>query len=153
MNNALRMNNSIHIWCSHYLGLSKVKKSRTEKPSFGEPRKKMAYDLLKSATSEAGMAGILDVDWTGVNNRAKRFAEVICIMEGTKQKGGQDKHFPEQKRKVKDLGYSGPRKYGLKTDLLTLKRVAQVIQSKFLPDDMDDLKYIDNETMNNEKTN
>ena len=47
----------------------------------------MAYDPLKYVTSKAGMAWILDADWTSVNNLAKRFAEMICIMEGTKQGG------------------------------------------------------------------
>ena len=48
---------------------------RSEKPSIRELRRKEGYDLINSGTSKAEIARKLDVDWTSVDNWAKRLAE------------------------------------------------------------------------------
>ena len=105
---------------------------RSGKPSFRELRRKKGYDLLNSGTSKAEIARKLDVDWTSVNNWAKRLAEKgYDSWRDTKQKGRPDKLSSDQKKRLKEIIDNGPREYGLKTDLWTLKRVADVILREF----------------------
>ena len=87
---------------------------------------------LKSGTSKEEIARKFDVYWTSVNNWSKRLSKKrYDSWRDTKQKGRPDKLSFDQKKRLKEIIDKGLRKYGLKTDLWTLKRVADVILREF----------------------
>lgn len=105
---------------------------RSKKPSYRELRRKRGYDLLNEGKPKAEIARMLDVDWTSINKWSKRLKERgYDSWRDIKQKGRPEKLSPEQKKKLKEIMDNGPRKYGFKTDLWTLKRIAEVIWKEF----------------------
>ena len=105
---------------------------RSDKPSFRELRRKKGYDLLVEGRQKAEIARKLDITWVTVNKWSKRLKKYgYDSWRDVKPKGRPEKLSSDQKKKMKEIIDNGPRKYGFKTDLWTLKRIAEVIRKEF----------------------
>src|SRR5487761_854028 len=101
-----------------------------------EQKRRMGYDLLRQGRSRAEVAKQLGVSWVTANRWLKWFkARGKDSWHDKTRAGRPQKLTGSQKRKLNSILKGGALHYGYKTELWTLKRVAEVIEKEF------DIKY------------
>ena len=97
-----------------------------------EQKRRMGYELLRQGHSRAEVAKQLDVSWITANRWFKWLRSRGKDSWHDKSRAGRpQKLTSSQRRKLKRILKGGALRYGYKTELWTLKRVAEVIEREF----------------------
>ena len=110
--------------------MASVTKNNHDKISEREWKRKRGFEMLSKGMKKSVISKKLGVDRKTVYNWSKRM-ESDRDWKDHKSGGRHQKLSKEQKEKLKDIINDGPRKYGFKTELWTLKRIREVIQKEF----------------------
>lgn len=97
-----------------------------------EEQRRLAYRWLRKGVSQAEVARRLGVTWRAVHNwEQRRLAEGPSSWRERKHPGRAKKLDVSQRKKLQKILLDGARAYGYETELWTLKRMAEVIETEF----------------------
>jgi len=106
------------------------KQGSTNNASVREWKRSQGFEMIRKGMKRSVISEKLGVNRKTVYNWSVKL-EKTGDWHDIKQKGAQSKLNSDQKKKLKEILDSGPRKYGYSTDLWTLKRIADVILKEF----------------------
>ena len=115
---------------THIMAGKTEKQGSTYNASVREWKRSQGFEMIRKGMKRSVISEKLCVNRKTVYNWSVKL-EKTGDWHDIKQKGAQSKLNGEQKKRLKEILDSRPRKYGYSTDLWTLKRIADVILKEF----------------------